>query len=92
MRVRIVKRSSGVIDGISLGTFTPGYIYDLPRTIGEDLISLGAARELHADGPSPLYDDDSLVEHLSGGVKVTATEPRTEAADRAPRRRPNRKR
>ena len=74
MRVRILKPSVGVMDGVSLSALVPGFAYDVPRVLGNWLVSHGAAAALPASKIAlivPLDDDHDLTtaEHL-GGVSV----------------------
>ena len=89
MRVRILKQSTGVVDGVSLRALLPGLTYDLPNDLAEYLIATDAAQEVPAIHPArdPLSDDEGMAERLTAGVKIN--QPLTEAADR-PRRRKRR--
>ena len=74
MRVRILKPSVGVMDGVSLSTLVPGFAYDLPRVLGNWLVSHGAAAEFPASTIVlivPLDDDEDLAAAVHmGGVSV----------------------
>jgi hypothetical protein len=77
VRVRILKRLPGVIDGISLHTLIPGLAYDLPHELAQRLIVERVAREDHSHGAEVLIpsgndeDDEDLVDHITRGVRVT---------------------
>jgi hypothetical protein len=75
VRVRILKPSAGVIDGISLGTLMPGLTYDLPHELALRLIIERVAREdLTPVVLIPIgYDenDAELVDHVTRGIRVT---------------------
>jgi hypothetical protein len=77
VRVRILKRMDGVIQGVSLGSLIPGLVYDLPHELAQRLIIERSAREDHSRGPEVLIpsgtdeDDGDLVDHITRGVKVT---------------------
>lgn len=80
MRVRIVKPTEGVVDGVSLSRLVPGLIYDLQTITANYLISRGCAEELTALSeivtPS---DNPTFFSQAFSGVRVT--QPRAEAAD-----------
>ena len=44
MKVRILKRASGTIDGVALKKYTPGAVYDVAPTLADYLILEGLAR------------------------------------------------
>ena len=71
MRVRILKSSTGIVDGVSLSRLQPAFVYEVPVSLGTWLISQGAAEE-DVSGAIP----ESL-EHTSasvtGGVTVSIT-------------------
>jgi hypothetical protein len=75
VRVRILKPSAGVIDGISLGTLMPGLTYDLPHELALRLIIERVAREdLTPVVLIPIgYDenDAELIDHVTRGIRVT---------------------
>ena len=80
MRVRIVKTSEGVIQGVSLRKMFPGLTYDLDPTLARYLMSIGAAVAAPSRSPAlviPLADDD--FDKALGGISVTQI---TEAADK----------
>ncbi len=94
-RVRIIKPLAGILDGVSLSTLAPGFIYDLEVSLVRYLISCGAAEE-SADGRavSVVPEDDPYIAHVVGGVIVTqaVASPRDTAADKPPKVRLHRKR
>ena len=82
MRVRILKSSAGVADGVCLSHLVPGLVYDLKPITANYLISQRCAEEV---APSDAVldtslDDPAVFSQLAGGVRVTV--PRAEAADR----------
>jgi hypothetical protein len=86
MRVRILKPSEGVVQGVSLGKMFPGLTYDLDPTLARYLMSLGAAVAAPSRGPAlviPLGADDDFDKAL-GGISVTHV---AEAADKPRRKR-----
>lgn len=88
----MLKAAAGVMDGIGLGALIPGQVYELPRGAAEHLMALGAARALVIErGAIHVDDDESLVDHITQGVRVTI-EPLADAADKPPPRRPTKKR
>jgi len=85
MRVRILRPSVGVVDGVSLGHLIPSLIYDLKPITANYLISQGCAEVLPASEPAivTLPDNPTFFSPLSGGVRVTRVAlPRAEAADK----------
>ena len=43
MRIRIVKKATGIVSGISLDRYQPGRVYDLGTGIAEYLVTEGFA-------------------------------------------------
>ena len=81
MRVRILKSSAGVADGVCLSHLVPGFVYDLKPITANYLISQGCGEAVPPSEvvPAP-FDDPTFFSGLAGGVRVTM--PRAEAADR----------
>ena len=71
MRIRILKPVSGVLDGVSLSSLSPGLHYDVEASLARYLISTGAAEGI-ASGPPALViaADDPYIAHFTGGVTV----------------------
>jgi hypothetical protein len=44
VKVRIVKRAAGTIDGVALRRYVPGEVYDVSPTLADYLILQGFAR------------------------------------------------
>ena len=85
MRVRILRPSEGVVQGVSLGKMLPGLTYDLDPTLARYLMSIGAAVAAPSRSPAlviPLADDD--FDKALGGISVTHI---AEAADKPGRKR-----
>ena len=62
MRVRIIKRPEGGLDGVALDRFLPGFVYDVGTTIGDLLLAEGSAVLYESDRPAlviPLPDDNT---------------------------------
>jgi hypothetical protein len=81
VRVRILRAVAGVLDGQSLGQFTPGLLYELDDALARQLISMGCAREENSHAPAlvrRLADEPLDEARLTGGVRVV---PRTKADD-----------
>ena len=85
MRVRILKSSAGVLDGVSLSRLIPGLIYDLEPITANYLISQRCAEEPPASERAAVSarDNRPYASQLFGGVRVIM--PRAEAADKPPR-------
>lgn len=91
MRIRILKRSEGVVQGVSLSQMFPGLTYDLDPTLARCLMSVGAAVAVPSRGPAlviPLGSGDDFSKAL-GGISVTHI---AEAADKPGRKRPRKRR
>jgi hypothetical protein len=52
MRIRIVQRPSGRIDGVPLDRFEPGGEYDVNASIGTYLIVMGYAQAVADSSPA----------------------------------------
>jgi hypothetical protein len=61
MRIRIVRRHPGDVDGVALDVFQPGSIYDVPAAVGTYLITVECAEPVMERGPA-------LVVPLPGSV------------------------
>ena len=82
MRIRILKASEGIFDGVSLAHLIPGLIYEVEPAIGRHLVQLKHAEEISAASPGlviPL-DNPHAFEQLTKGVTVISES--HEAADR----------
>ena len=44
MKVRIVKRPKGTVDGMTLKTYIPGEVYDISPTLADYLVLQGYAK------------------------------------------------
>ena len=82
MRVRILKPSEGVVDGVSLSHLTLGLLYDLEPITANYLISGGCAEAVTAPDEDLVTppDNPTFFSQAFGGIRVTLS--RTEAADR----------
>lgn len=86
MRVRILKPSEGILDGVSLAHLIPGLIYDVEQPVGRHLVQMKHAEEISTATPGlvvPL-DNPHAFEQLTRGVTVISES--HEAADRDRRR------
>ena len=52
MRVRILRQSSGIIEGVSLSALHPGVTYDVSEPLATFLITTGAAFFVASDQPA----------------------------------------
>ena len=84
MRVRILKHSSGILNGVSLSALLPGLVYEVPPSIGSWLISEKAAEEDVRPTVGIVVPLDQAPAALIGGVSVVP--PPDKADDRRPRR------
>ena len=80
MRVRILKQSEGVLDGVSLSRLVPGLTYEVTLSLGTFLIGRGAAEENAISAGDILIPIDAASSALTGGVSVSG--PRHRADDR----------
>ena len=55
MRVRILRRPTGSVNGLTLSHYKPGVVYDLPANLANYLVATGVARlEMRvSDNPQP---------------------------------------
>ena len=72
MRIRIRREIAGIIDGVSLSHFLPGWCYDVSDSLGGYLISSGDADEVSASTPVAGPPDDSSDSTVFGGVVVNS--------------------
>ena len=75
MRIRIIKPVAGVLDGQSLGQFTPGLVYELDDALARQLISMACAKEETSEALALVINqnDETRDEaRLTGGVRVIA--------------------
>src|SRR4051812_20570946 len=87
VRVRMLKPTAGVVDGVSLSRLMPGLVYDLKPITANYLIASRCAEPVSA-AEHPLMtplDDPTYFSRLAQGVRVVSS-PRDEAADRPGRR------
>ena len=86
VRVRILKHSTGIVDGRSLATLKPGLIYELPQSLAEYLVANRCAEHVLSERAAsrvPPEDERAMADHLGKGVRVE----QAVAADRPPRKR-----
>jgi hypothetical protein len=90
VQVRILKRSEGIMDSVSLSHLIPTFVYDVEPSVAWHLIASGSAEEVLRSTPALVVaiDEPNALEVLTRGVNVTAA-PAT-AADKP--RRPRKKR
>ncbi len=88
MRIRILKPSAGIIEGVSLSSLMLGMTYEVSGSLGAFLIGNRAAEELVSPAAALVItlDSDDMFHHIMGGVTVV----QDRAAD-TPNLRPARK-
>jgi len=59
MRIRIVKRPAGRVDGVPLDRFEPGVVYEVNASIGSYLMAMGHAQAVTEAGPARVIALDS---------------------------------
>jgi hypothetical protein len=80
MRVRILKLSSGIMDGVSLSHLFTGITYEVPVSLGTWLISERHAEEDVTPPVGIVIPIDQTSPMFTGGVSVSPGE--EQAADR----------
>ena len=85
MRVRILKQSEGIMDGISLSALVPGITYEVTLSLGTFLIGRGAAEENVVPAVDIVIPMEAASSALTGGVSISGSN--ESAADRRPARR-----
>lgn len=78
MRVRILQRPSGVLEGVMLSAFIPDVSYDVDPLLGSHLVSTGCAEELPGTEPVvilPMDTPRNLYSPFQGGVRVERDAP-----------------
>lgn len=73
MRVRILKRGEGVVDGVSLRALLPGGIYDVDPALGHYLLTNEFAEDVSLEADPALAataDTPYAVEQLTKGITV----------------------
>ena len=92
MRLKITKQLAGSIDGLHLGRFAVGGVYDIGTSLANYLLAVGAAEPVVDDPPThdvPMDHQELLNElrrRLGGGDETG----QTRASDR--KRRPQKRR
>jgi hypothetical protein len=89
VRVRILKSSEGIIQGVSLSRLLPGVTYEVPLSLGTFLIGQGAAEEDVTPAVELVIPIDIESSALTGGVSVASANDL--AAGRTPTRETPRK-
>jgi hypothetical protein len=91
MRVRILKPSAGIMDGVSLSHLLSGLTYDVEPSLGHYLTLNQYAEEVPSEMPALVIpvDDPRAFNDLAGGVSIVHV--RDQAADK-PRRARQKKR
>jgi hypothetical protein len=72
MRVRIIKTTLGVVDGVSLRSFVAGCVYDITPSVARYLVTNGFAEDVpQSDGDHEVPQDTPYaVEQMTKGVTV----------------------
>lgn len=85
MRVRILRPSAGIMDGVSLSHLLPGLTYDLEPSLGHYLTLNQYAEEVPSATPALVIPVDHLraFNDLAGGVSIVHV--RDPAAPKPPR-------
>jgi len=90
----MMRRASGVLDGIGLSNLMPGLTYDLPASVALYLVQQRAASEVSPDTPGAVvsFGGSTAVDRIAGGIAVSHTNPPAIAvANDRPSRRKRRK-
>jgi len=85
MRVRILKPSAGIMDGVSLSHLLPGLTYDVEPSLGHYLTLNQYAEEVPSATPAAVIPVDDLraFNDLAGSVSIVHV--RDHAAHKPPR-------
>lgn len=83
MRVRITKPLSGCIDGIRLGSFRPGEVYDVNTSLGSYLLCERWAEPVADDSPARVVPLNDVRSVWTAPDRATG---RAEATERSRRR------
>jgi hypothetical protein len=86
MRIRIVRRPSGQVDGVDLNRFEVGAVYDVNASIATYLMVGGHAESVSATGPASVVPLNMTTE-IRNRVKHV-TEKAAEASRKNKRRQP----
>ena len=89
MRIKILKHSTGIIDGVSLSHLLPGLVYEVPVSLGAWLVSRQNAEEIVTPTVGIVIPLDQTSAIFTGGVSVSPAKDHVD--DRAARRRRVRK-
>ena len=91
MRLKITKQLSGSIDGLHLGRFAVGEVYDVGTALANYLLADGAAEPVIVEGAGQgLPMDPELLTELRRGLSGGDSSLQSKAADR--KRRPTKRR
>jgi len=71
MRVRILKLSTGIVDGVSLSHLLPGLVYEVPVSLGTWLVSQGTAEENLRSDVALAIPSEHTSSVITGGVTVS---------------------
>jgi hypothetical protein len=85
MRIRIVRRPHGEVDGVALDRFEPGVIYDVNVSIGTYLMVGGYAQAVADTSPARVIPVNATTEIRNRVKQVTE---KAAEASRKSRRRP----
>jgi hypothetical protein len=87
VRVRILKHSQCVIDGVSLASLSPGLTYEVPPTLGSWLVARTVAEEDLTPTVAIVIPISEVSAVLTGGISVSAPIDRGEDRLRGPKQR-----
>jgi hypothetical protein len=73
VRIKILKHSKGILDGVSLSHLLPGLVYQVPVSLGTWLVSQGTAEEDVTPTVGLVVPLDKTSTISSGGVRVSST-------------------
>ena len=96
MRVRIIRRLTGSVDGIDLKPFQPGAVYEVSTALGSYLLCVRVAEPAPDDSPTvgvPIGKVRSVADHIGLPPAPLSGERTLADASRNPRRsRPTKRR
>lgn len=78
------------MEGQSLSQYVPGYVYEVPESIGRQLIAMAAAIEVRSTDPVLVTtgdDEEGDLERIAGGVIVVQPDRAEDAPERRRKKR-----
>jgi hypothetical protein len=71
LHIRIIKHTSGIMDGISLSTLLPGLTYEVPVSLGTFLIAQWTAEEDTSPSVAIVIPLSEASAAVTGGLSIS---------------------